>query len=419
MTDTPGNPGGSTQAAHPSGSVPSGDSAPAIHAIIPAGGAGTRLWPLSRRHRPKFLLDLTGAGRSLLQDTVDRLAPVTATTTVVTGVAHIAAVADQLPQVPRDNLLAEPSPRDSMAAIGLAAAVIAHRHGRDAVVGSFAADHTVADRAAFAGAVRQAALLAEQGWLVTIGIEATGPSTAFGYIHAGDPADVPGAPDGLRVLGFTEKPDAATAAAYLATGDYRWNAGMFVVRAGVLLDHLAELRPQLAAGIEAIAAAWDVPEREEVLTERWPALEKISIDHAIAEPVAAAGGVATVPVSMGWNDVGGFDALVELVAPCSEGPAAGVGVLDSVDGVDSADGADGAEAVDGSAPEAPRADVRAIGSDGALVASTSGRTVVLLGVPGAVVVDTPDALLVATPEQAQDVKGVVDALRAAGREDLL
>ena len=407
VTDISGNPGKSDRPAQPDG------SAPAIHAIIPAGGAGTRLWPLSRRHRPKFLLDLTGAGHSLLQDTVERLAPVTATTTVVTGVAHIAAVADQLPSIPRDNLLAEPSPRDSMAAIGLAAAVIARRHGRDAVVGSFAADHTVADRAAFADAVRQAALLAEQGWVVTIGIEATGPSTAFGYIHAGDPTDVPGAPDGRRVRGFTEKPDADTAAAYLATGDYRWNAGMFVVRAGVLLDHLAELRPQLAQGIEAIAAAWDAPEREEVLAERWPALEKIAIDHAIAEPVAAAGGVATVLVSMGWNDVGGFDALTELVPPRTEGVAAGAGVLDDVDGSACVG------AVDGAALAAPCPEVRALDSDGALIASTSGRTVVLLGVPGAVVVDTPDALLVTTPEHAQDVKGVVDALKAAGREDLL
>ena len=407
VTDISGNPGKSDRPAQPDG------SAPAIHAIIPAGGAGTRLWPLSRRHRPKFLLDLTGAGHSLLQDTVERLAPVTATTTVVTGVAHIAAVADQLPSIPRDNLLAEPSPRDSMAAIGLAAAVIARRHGRDAVVGSFAADHTVADRAAFADAVRQAALLAEQGWVVTIGIEATGPSTAFGYIHAGDPTDVPGAPDGRRVLGFTEKPDADTAAAYLATGDYRWNAGMFVVRAGVLLDHLAELRPQLAAGIESIAAVWDAPEREEVLAERWPALEKIAIDHAIAEPVAAAGGVATVLVSMGWNDVGGFDALTELVPPRTEGVAAGAGVLDDVDGSACVG------AVDGAALAAPCPEVRALDSDGALIASTSGRTVVLLGVPGAVVVDTPDALLVTTPEHAQDVKGVVDALKAAGREDLL
>ena len=407
VTEISGNPGKSDRAVQPD------SSAPAIHAIIPAGGAGTRLWPLSRRHRPKFLLDLTGAGRSLLQDTVERLAPLTATTTVVTGVAHIAAVADQLPSIPRDNLLAEPSPRDSMAAIGLAAAVIAHRHGRDAVVGSFAADHTVADRAAFADAVRQAAHLAEQGWVVTIGIEATGPSTAFGYIHAGDPTDVPGAPDGRRVLGFTEKPDADTAAAYLATGDYRWNAGMFVVRAGVLLDHLAELRPQLAQGIEAIAAVWDAPEREEVLAERWPALEKIAIDHAIAEPVAAAGGVATVPVSMGWNDVGGFDALTDLVPPRTQGPATGAGVLDDVDG------STGTGTAGDAAPANPRAEIRALDSDGALIASTSGRTVVLLGVPGTVVVDTPDALLVTTPEHAQDVKGVVDALKAAGREDLL
>ena len=401
VTDISGNPGTSDRAVQPDG------SAPAIHAIIPAGGAGTRLWPLSRRHHPKFLLDLTGAGRTLIQGTVARLAPVTATTTIVTGVAHVAAVADQLPELPRDSILAEPLPRDSMAAIALAAGVIAARHGRDAVVGSFAADHTVADETAFIGAVRQAAALAREGWVVTIGIEATGPSTAFGYIHCGESLDVPGAPDGRRVLGFTEKPDAATAAAYLATGDYRWNAGMFVVRAGVLLDHLAELRPQLAQGIEAIAAVWDTPEREEVLAERWPDLEKIAIDHAIAEPVAAAGGVATVPVSMGWNDVGGFDALTDLVPPRTEGPATGAGVLDDSDDTD------------GSTDAAPRAEIRALDSDGALIASTSGRTVVLLGVPGTVVVDTPDALLVTTPEHAQDVKSVVDALKAAGREDLL
>lgn len=376
------------------------DSRP-IHAIIPAGGAGTRLWPLSRRDHPKFLLDLTGAGRTLIQGTVARLEPVAASTTIVTGVAHVAAVADQLPGVPRENLLTEPLPRDSMAAIGLAAAVIAQRNGRDAVVGSFAADQTIADEAAFTGAVRQAAALAREGWVVTIGIEATGPSTAFGYIHAGGPTDVDGAPDGRRVLGFTEKPDAATAAEYLATGDYRWNAGMFVARAGVLLDHLADQKPELAAGIEAIAAAWDTPEREEVLAANWPGLEKIAIDHAIAEPVAAAGGVATVPAAMGWDDVGGFDALSELVAPRTEGPAADVAVLD------------------GTAEGGPAADVEAVGSEGALVASTTGRRVVLLGVPGIVVADTPDALLITTPASGQQVKGVVDRLKAEGRDALL
>lgn len=377
------------------------NTAPRIHAIIPAGGAGTRLWPLSRRNRPKFLLDLTGTGRTLLQGTVARLEPVADSVTVVTGVAHLDAVAGQLPQVPAANLLAEPSPRDSMAAIGLAAAVIAQRHGRQALVGSFAADHVIADEQAFTQAVRQAAALAQEGWVVTIGIQATGPSTAFGYIHAGQSTAVAGAPDGRVVLGFTEKPDAATAAQYLASGDYRWNAGMFVSRAGVLLDHLARQRPGLAAGVEEIAAVWDTPQREETLARVWPGLEKIAIDHAIAEPVAAAGGVAVVPASMGWDDVGGFDALAELVPARQQGPAAGTAVLDAL------------------AEAGQETDVEARGSDGALVASTTGRKVTLLGVPGLVVVDTPDALLITTPQHAQEVKGVVDRLREEGRTDLL
>ncbi|QKD79366.1 mannose-1-phosphate guanylyltransferase [Actinomyces marmotae] len=394
MTDFPASPEARRAAA------PDRQSKP-IHAIIPAGGAGTRLWPLSRRERPKFLLDLTGAGRTLLQGTVARLEPVAATTTIVTGAAHAQAVAAQLPGVPAESILAEPSPRDSMAAIGLAAAVIARRHGPDAVVGSFAADQTIADEGAFAEAVRQAAALAEEGWVVTIGIEATHPSTAFGYIHAGGPTSVPGAPEGRVVLGFTEKPDAATAAEYLATGEYRWNAGMFVMRAGVLLDHLAAQRPELAAGVEEIAAAWDTPEREPVLARVWPGLERIAIDHAIAEPVAAAGGVATVPAAMGWDDVGGFDALSALVPVGAGGSAAGVAVLD------------------GAGQGGPAADVEAVGSSGALVATTTGRRVVLLGVPGLIVVDTPDALLVTTPERAQDVKGAVDRLKRDGRTGLL
>lgn len=377
------------------------NTAPRIHAIIPAGGAGTRLWPLSRRSRPKFLLDLTGAGRTLLQGTVARLEPVADSVTVVTGVAHLDAVASQLPQVPAANLLAEPSPRDSMAAIGLAAAVIAARHGREAVVGSFAADQVIADEEAFVEAVRQAATLAQEDWVVTIGIEATGPSTAFGYIHAGEPTTVAGAPDGRVVLGFTEKPDADTAERYLASGSYRWNAGMFVARAGVLLDHLARQRPALAEGIEEIAAAWDTSQRDEVLARVWPGLEKIAIDHAIAEPVAASGGVAVVPASMGWDDVGGFDALAGLVPPRAQGSAAGAAVLDAV------------------TPGGQAGDVEARSSEGALVASTTGRKVTLLGVPGLVVVDTPDALLITTPEHAQEVKGVVDRLREQGRDDLL
>lgn len=393
---------------------------PRLHAIVPAGGAGTRLWPLSRRSRPKFLLDLTGAGRTLIQATVDRLEPVAHTVTVVTGTAHLPAVAAQLPHLPAGNLVAEPSPRDSMAAIGLAAALIAHRHGQEAVIGSFAADQVVADVAAFHSAVRQAIALAHAGFVVTIGIQATGASTAFGYIHAGEALTVPGAPEGRRVVGFTEKPDAATAAAYLATGDYRWNAGMFVARAGVLLGHLADQKPELAAGVRAIAAAWDTPQREEVLDEIWPGLEKIAIDHALAEPVAAAGGVATVPADMGWDDVGGFDALSALLPPAQEGAAAGAAVLDLTSAWPQPAGGDDVAGQRGrETSPAVGADVEAIDSPGALAAVVSRRKVTLLGVPGVVVVDTPDALLVTTPDHAQQVKGVVDRLREEGRTDLL
>ncbi|GAA1653539.1 mannose-1-phosphate guanylyltransferase [Georgenia ruanii] len=362
-----------------------------LHAIVPAGGAGTRLWPLSRRAAPKFLLDLTGAGRTLLQQTVDRLRPLTGDgVTVVTGTAHAAAVRAQLPELGEADLLAEPSPRDSMAAIGLAAAVLARRHG-DVVVGSFAADHVVRDTAAFERAVREAVAVARAGYVVTIGIEADHPSTAFGYIRAGEPLGGAGTPTARRVVGFTEKPDAATAAAYLATGEYRWNAGMFVVRAAVLLDHLAAERPALHAGLSEIADAWDTDARPDVLARVWPDLEKVAIDHAIAEPVAARGGVAVVPAAMGWDDVGDFASLAPLVPPAGDGD---VRVLGAV------------------------ADVLTVDAAGALVVPGSGRTVTVLGIPDAVVVDTPDAVLVTTRAHAQQVKQVVDQLRD-GRDRLL
>src|SRR6187549_1251243 len=152
-----------------------------FHAVVPAGGAGTRLWPLSRAGHPKFLLDLTGSGRTLLQATVDRLLPLTGDggVVVVTGTRHAQAVAAQLPELGAADVLAEPSPRDSMAAIGLAAAVLIERHGDDVVLGSFAADHIIDGTEAFQRTVREGVEAARAGYVVTIGIAATGPSTAF------------------------------------------------------------------------------------------------------------------------------------------------------------------------------------------------------------------------------------------------
>jgi mannose-1-phosphate guanylyltransferase len=354
-------------------------------AVIPAGGAGTRLWPLSRSSSPKFLHDLTGAGRSLLQATWERLEPLSGNKImVVTGVLHEAAVRSQLPGLVPANLVVEPSPRDSMAAIGLAAAML-ERGDPDAVLGSFAADHVIGEAAVFAECVREAVAVARTGLIVTIGIEPHSPATGFGYIHVGERLTVEGAPSGRRVLSFVEKPDEATATRYLETGEYRWNAGMFVVRASVLLDSLADFHPDLAAGLRAIAAE---PAR---LGELWPGLTKIAIDHAVAEPAAAKGHVAVVPGRFSWDDVGDFACLGSLLSDSAAGH--GLKVLGDVELVLAKD-------------------------TSGVVIPGSGRTVAVLGLDDIVVVDTPDALLVTTRERAQDVKALVDLLKASGRANL-
>jgi len=354
-------------------------------AVIPAGGAGTRLWPLSRSSSPKFLHDLTGAGRSLLQATWDRLEPLCGDhIMVVTGVSHEAAVRAQLPGLALANIVAEPSPRDSMAAIGLAAAML-ERRDRDAVIGSFAADHIIGEPEMFAGCVREAVAVAQTGLLVTIGIEPSGPATGFGYIQVGDRLAIPGAPNVRAVRSFVEKPDEPTARRYLDTGEYRWNAGMFVVKASVLLDLLADFHPTMAAGLRAVAAE---PGR---LTELWPGLAKVAIDHAVAEPAAAEGRVAVVPGRFSWDDVGDFTSLGLLLSDTADVP--GLKVLGDVDLVLAKD------------------------TTGVVIPG-SGRTVAVLGLDEIVVVDTPDALLVTTRAHAQDVKALVDLLKATGRVDL-
>jgi mannose-1-phosphate guanylyltransferase len=351
---------------------------PDFHAIIPAGGAGTRLWPLSRSSRPKFLLDLTGSGRSLLQQTWDRLVTLVPPDHihVVTGAAHAAQIREQLPEL--TNIYVEPAPRDSMPAIGLAAAVIEHR-SPGAVAGSFAADQTIADEAAFHAAVREAISVAEAKMVCTLGVTPRGPSTAFGYIEAGDPLGVADAPTSRAVVRFVEKPDAPTAHAYVEGGRHFWNAGMFVARTDVLLGHLERLQPGLHGGLLRIAESWDTDTRDAVLTEVWPSLTKIAIDHAIAEPVSLEGGIAVVPGDFGWDDIGDFAALRDHL------------------------------------PADP--DVLWLDADG-LAVTPDGTTVAVVGIRDAVVVRTEDALLVTTTEHAQRVKDVVAELGRSGRGEL-
>lgn len=354
-------------------------------AVIPAGGSGTRLWPLSRQSSPKFLHDLTGSGRSLLQSTADRLRPLAGDRVmVVTGAKHAQAVREQLPELAGANLLVEPSPRDSMPAIGLAAAVL-ERRDPDAVLGSFAADHVIGELTVFQECVRQAVAAARAGSLVTLGLSPTHPATGFGYIKVGASRPVPGAPAARHVDAFVEKPDAERARTYVTSGDYLWNAGMFVVRAGTLLELLAENHPQMVATLRQIAA-----DRGQTAA-LWGSLTKVAIDHAVAEPAAAAGRVTVIPAVFPWDDVGDFASLASLLQESVEHP--GMRVLGDATDVVTED------------------------SSG-VVAAHSGRAVVTLGVKDVVVVDTPDALLVTTRERCQDVRSVVAALQRIGREDL-
>ncbi|OCH92499.1 mannose-1-phosphate guanylyltransferase [Obba rivulosa] len=367
---------------------------PGFYVVIPAGGAGTRLWPLSREEHPKFLLDLTLKGRSLIQATWDRLLPLSSATrtAIVAGPAHVSSIMEQLPELLPNNLFCEPSAKDSMAAIGLAAAILAKRDP-DAIIGSFAADHMISGDDAFLSAVAEAVEVAKKDYLVTIGIAPSHPSTGFGYVRLGEKLEMRDAPNARLVSSFKEKPDARTAAAYIKTGNYRWNAGMFVTRAAFLMELLKEYKPELHDGLQQIAACWDESEgaRQTVLNEIWPGLEKIAIDHAVAEPASIDRRVAVVPATFGWDDVGDFSSLSDLLPAESNQPR----IL----------GDSGLVLTEQAA--------------GGIVVPGSGRLISLLGVDDLVVVDMPDTLLVTTRARSQEVKRLVKKCRETGWKHLL
>lgn len=364
-----------------------------FYSVIPAGGVGSRLWPLSRADAPKFLHDLTGSGQTLLRDTWDRLAPLSGEQRimVVTGRAHRAAVEAQLPALVDQNIVLESEPRDSTAAIGLAAAILERREP-GVIIGSFAADHVISGDALFRQAVADAVAAADQGYIATIGITPTEPAVGFGYIECGDELEVEGAEHVEAVASFVEKPDLPTAKRYLSSGRHLWNAGMFIARADRMLEEIARSKPELHAGLLELAEAWDDPSTRGPAVDRiWPNLEKIAIDYAVAEPAAAAGRLAVVRGHFQWDDVGDFASLAKLNTAGRSGELAILG---------------------------ENARVLADASSG-IVISRAKRVISLIGVHDIVVVDTPDALLVTTSEHAQRVKSVVDALRLGGSSDVL
>lgn len=370
-----------------------GEVHPHFWGVIPAGGVGSRLWPVSRANAPKFLLDLTGSGQTLLESTWTRLESVVphGQIMVVTGSDHRKSVTEQLTELLPENLVTESEPKDSSAAIGLAAALI-ERRDPDAIIGSFAADHVIRGKLLFERAVLTAVRAAAQGSIVTIGIHPTHPATGFGYIKAGDPRTDISTFDVYDVKKFVEKPSRQTARKYINRGDTLWNAGMFIARADVLLKQMAVSEPELVSGLREIAAAWDTPEAASVRERIWPTLPKIAIDYTVAEPAAKAGNMVCVAAHFDWDDVGDFASVANLL---TRGRWKDLAVL----------GDEGAQ-------------VLAEGSSGIVVANQP-RLVTVVGMKDVVVVDTEDALLVTDKEHAQDVKQLVERIRQQGTSGVL
>jgi mannose-1-phosphate guanylyltransferase len=326
----------------------------------------------------------------LLQATYDRLTPLVGAERicVVTGTAHAAGVARQLPDVPEHNIMVEPAPRDSCAAIALAAAII-ERRNPGAIMASFAADHLITDEDTFRDTVLKAAAGAAEGLLMTVGITPTRPETGYGYVQCSEKV----APSTIQpVLKFREKPPLDVATEFVNSGKYLWNASMFLWRTDVFLANLMEYRPDIADPISKIAEAWDSPKAADVLSEIWPTVPRIAVEYAVMEPAAADGKVGTVPGDFGWSDIGDFETIAALLGT----KEAGSTVVDLA----------------GRKPESPQ--LVSLDSDGLVVVPASGRLVATLDVHDLIIVDTEDALLVCRRDRAQDIKKLTEQLREHG-----
>jgi mannose-1-phosphate guanylyltransferase len=356
----------------------------AFFATIMAGGVGTRLWPLSRQARPKQALQLIG-GRTMFQHAVDRLLPLfpPGRILVITGRQHGAVLRPQTPELPDANFVLEPVGRDSGPAVGLAALHL-ERRDPEAVMAMVTADHYIVKTEKFRAALAAAEKAARAGTIVTLGIKPEYPATGYGYVRRGESL---GHFDDFEVFhakGFTEKPDADTASAYLKSDSYSWNSGMFIWRVDRVLAEFQRQRPKIYEQLMTIGDALGTPDEEKVLAKVWPQIEKISIDYAIMEGAAD---VAVIPVEIGWSDVGSWASLLDIVAGDDKGNVVNGEHL----GVDTA-----------------RTLIR-----------SQGRLVVTIGLEDMIVVDTEDALLVCPKDRAQDVKAIVDRLTGEGRNDLL
>jgi mannose-1-phosphate guanylyltransferase len=353
------------------------------YGLILAGGRGTRFWPRSRKRSAKQILNVVGE-RSLIQATVERLAPVVPPERVWILTNHFLRdeIIRQLPEIPPSQVLAEPAQRNTAPAVGLAAQIL-HAADPDAVMGVFPADHVISKPAAYRAVLRAGFKGAAAGHLMVIGIQPRWPETGYGYIEF-PRGTAPGEATALVVKRFQEKPELAKARRYLAAGNYYWNSGMFFWRAGVLLEQLRLYLPKTATILAALPPV-EATRFASQLARSFPLCDNISIDYAVLEKASIVRGIAAG--DFGWNDVGSWNAVYELLGRDESGNALPRGSF-AIDAHNN-------------------------------FADARGKTIALLGVDDLIVVDTPDALLVARRDRAQEVGNIVKALEKANRQDLL
>lgn len=347
--------------------------------VVLSGGAGTRLWPASRESHPKPFMKLAD-GETLIEKTYARAKALGSEVLTVTNRDYYFMSRDELERVGvSGSFLLEPFGRNTAPAIALAAKYLETTNGADTVMLVLAADHLIADQAGFTSAVGEASNLAADGYLATFGIVPTGPETGFGYIEQGEALG-----SGNKVARFVEKPDLETAKGYVASGKYLWNSGMFCFKAGVFLEELNKTAPEVAKAVDACWQAMQPlnnTQMAEIPAELFNAAPNISIDYAVMEKSDK---VAVVPGDFGWNDIGSWNAIRDLVQPdAAENRALGEAIF--------------------------------VDTQNTFVQSED-RLVATVGISDLMIIDTPDALLVAHPDKAQDVKKVVAQLKKDGHD---
>jgi len=347
------------------------------HALIMAGGVGTRLWPLSRRNRPKQSLKLVG-DRTMFELAVERIAPLfpPERILVVAGAEHVEALMEQAPYLPPTSFIIEPEGRGTAPCIGLGALHLRRRDPR-ACMAVLTADHFIADVERFRRVLSAAAQVAEEGHLVTLGIRPTYPSTGYGYIKQGDMISTVDGFSVFRALRFTEKPDRETALRMLESGEYSWNSGMFIWRVDRIMEEFRRQMPEFYARLTEIEATLGTADYEATLQRIWPQVAHQTIDYGVME---GARDVVVIPVEIGWSDVGSWVSLMELLPADAEGnivigPHIGLGTRNTM----------------------------VFGAGGK-------RLIATIGLEGIIIVDTEDALLVCSVEREQEVRELVKRL---------